>query len=71
MTLSILGSLRVRPPVQIPAQTAHPFTGEQNVILFFAEDLHGLCAGGAKRGRERGGFGDDQDEQDDDQWESR
>jgi len=35
------------------------------VILFFAEDLHGFYAGGAKRGEEGGGCGDDEDEQDD------
>src|SRR6267143_3208809 len=39
--------------------------GEEDVILFFSEDLHGFYAGGAKRGEEGGGCGDDEDEQDD------
>jgi hypothetical protein len=38
---------------------------EEDVVLFFAEDLHGFYAGGAKRGEEGGGCGDDEDEQDD------
>jgi hypothetical protein len=37
------------------------------VLLFFAEDLHGFYAGGAKRGEEGGGCGDDENEQDDGQ----
>jgi hypothetical protein len=39
--------------------------GEEDVILFFAEDSHGFYAGGAKRGNEGGDCGDDEDEQDD------
>ena len=35
------------------------------MILFFAEDLHGFYAGGAKRGDEGGGCGNDEDKQDD------
>ena len=34
------------------------------MILFFAEDLHGFYAGGAKRGEEGGGCGDDEDAKD-------
>jgi hypothetical protein len=56
-------------PTSGPAfRFTYPFDigGEEDVILFLAEDLHGFYAGGAKRGEERGGSGDDEDEQDDD-----
>src|SRR5271154_4440182 len=50
-----------------PLSDSRPFDvgGEKDVILFFAEDLHGFYAGGAQRGEEGGCCDDDEDEQDD------
>ena len=50
-----------------PSSDSRPFDigGEEDATLFFAEDLHGLYAGGAKRGDEGSGCSDGEDEQDD------
>src|SRR5579863_7447901 len=61
-------------PMKLPT-TGHParlsdsrpfdIGGEEDVILFFAEDFHGFYAGGAQRGEEGGGCGDDENEHND------
>src|SRR5882757_10351821 len=52
-------------PARLSDSRPFDIGGAEDVILFFAEDLHGFYAGGAKRGEEGGGCGDDEDEQDD------
>jgi len=52
-------------PARLSDSRPFDIGGEEDVILFFAEDLHGFYAGGAKRGEEGGGCRDDEDEQDD------
>src|SRR6266850_7578051 len=52
-------------PARLSDSRPFDIGGEEDLILFFAEDLHGFYAGGAKRGEEGGGCGNDEDEQDD------
>jgi hypothetical protein len=49
-------------PARLSNSRPFDIGGEEDVILFFAEDLHGFYAGGAKRGEEGGDCGDDKDE---------